>query len=392
MNVPAAMSASVLMDEAASRAGSDEWGDLAFTTPLALLLESCAETESLTSDGWRVLRSVVLRRLRNRLALQSRLRRHPDLAVTPQPAVVITGLPRTGTTLLHNLLSLDGELRALRLWEALRPFPTPGEEGPDRGALVQQAQSWLATFYGLAPGMRAIHPLTAEGPEECDALLQNSFASQHLDDMFDAPDYSAWFATDPLGAAYCEYALQLAALSEPAVRIGAPPPTWVLKSPGHLGHLDGLLDALPGAVVLHCHRDPLESVPSYASLIRTVRAPHVERLDPVVVGRQALERSAQAVQRAMEVRHAVGSEPFVDVSYARLVGDVWGVVSDIYRRLDRPLLPALRFRMERWLLANPQHVHGPHRYGLDDFGLHAQEVTEAFTSYTARFGGLVAAS
>lgn len=385
------MSVPALMDEAASRAGSDEWGDLAFTVPLALLLESCAETASLTSDGWRVLRSVVLRRLRNRLALQGRLRRHPDLAETPLPAVVITGLPRTGTTLLHNLLSLDSELRALRLWEALRPFPTPGDAGPGRAALVQQAQSWLANFYGLAPGMRTIHPLTAEGPEECDALLQNSFASQHLDDMLDVRDYSTWFATDPLRAAYRDYALQLAALSEPVVSTGPVASTWVLKSPGHLGHLDGLLQALPGAMILHCHRDPLEAVPSYASLIRTVRSPHTERLDPALVGRQALERSVLAVHRALVARDTADHGRFVDVSYARLVGDVWSVMSDIYQAFGRPLLPGVRFRMERWLLANPQHLHGPHRYGLDEFGLRAPEVTQAFTGYTARFGALVSA-
>ncbi len=390
------LSASSLMDEAASRAGSDDWGNGAFIPALTLLVQSCQRTASLTPGGWRVLRSVVLRHLRNRLGLAERLRRNPGLASTAVPAVVVTGLPRTGTTLIHNLLALDPELRALRLWEALRPFPALGPEGPGTTTLVEQADAWLANFYELAPDMRAIHALSAEGPEECDALLQNSFASQHLDDMFDAEDYSAWFANDPLDEAYRYFALQLAALSETALLEGSSGAergagTWVLKSPGHLGHLDALLGALPGAVVVHCHRNPLEAVPSYASLIRTVRAPHTERLDAAVVGRQALDRSCRAVRRALDVRNSGGDGPFLDLAYTGLVGDPLGVMTEVYERFGRPLRPALVARMEQWLDANPQHLHGPHPYAMGEFGLRTGEVSEAFASYLDRFGALLEA-
>jgi hypothetical protein len=405
LSAAAPLSVESLMDEAASRAASDDWGDLGFTATLGLLLDSCTRSAALTPAGWGVLRSVVLRHLRNRLALQDRLRCRPDLRDGPTTAVVVTGLPRTGTTLVHNLLALDGELRALRLWEALRPFPPLGEKAPGKAALVEQAQAWLARFYQLAPGMRAVHPATAEGPEECDALLQNSFASQHIDDMVDADAYSAWFATDPLRDEYRYYALQLAAMTEdergaapdggadasglsvpPEPGAASPASTWVLKSPGHLGHLDALLDAIPRAVVLHCHRHPVEAVPSYASLIRTVRAPHTERLDPGLVGRQALERSCLAVRRALAVREAAGASRFVDVSYGRLVAEPLAVMGEVYDRLGRPLRAEVRADMGRWLVANPQHLHGPHNYGLDDFALNAGQVSDAFAPYLDRLG------
>jgi hypothetical protein len=135
----------------------------------------------------------------------------------------------------------------------------------------------------------------------------------------------------------------------------------------------------------------LEAVPSYASLIRAVRAPHTEVLDPVVVGRQALERSALAMRRAVDVRETRGDTQFLDLPYARLVGDPLGVMAEIYGRLGRPLPSSLLARMEQWLGVNPQHRHGAHAYDLDEFGLRQAEVTEAFAPYLDRFGALVEA-
>ncbi len=407
------LSVESLLEEAGSRAGTGDWGDLEFVRTLDLLLDSCRETAELTPSGWQVLRKVVIRHLRNRLALRDRLRRLPATGGPPARPIVITGLPRTGTTLLHNLLAQDGEHRVLRLWEGLRPAAAGAPDGPGRPALVEQAASWLRRFQAVAPDFAAIHPLSPEGPEECDALLQNSFASQHFDDMFNAERYSRWLATADLHGEYRYYALQLAVLSapgsdarEPTVRSGAPgtrraggeatnegapAQTWVLKSPAHLGHLDALLDVLPDPTIVHCHRRPDQAVGSYASLIRAVRAPHTERLDPVLVGSQALERSSLAMQRGLEVRDTAATGRFVDVSYDRLVRDPLGTVAGIYERLDRRLSPDAQAGMRRWLAGNPQHRDGVHRYGLAEFGLSAEEVTESFDEYLRRFGALASA-
>lgn len=375
-----------LMDEVAVRAGTDDWGDLGFTHPLGLLLDSCRDSASLTPSGRQVLRGTVLRHLGNRLALQAHVRRHPVLTApaSSQLMVIITGLPRTGTTLLHNLLAQDGEHRFLRLWEALRPAQSHGDDQSERCA-VATAQAWLERFYALVPSFKSIHPVTADGPEECDALLQNSFASQHFDDMFDARAYSHWFATTGLLDAYRYYAFQLEVLS--AFDDQTKP--WVLKSPGHLGHLDALLHVFPHALVVHCHRHPTQAVTSYASLIRAVRSPHTDRLDPAVVGRQALERSMLAMKRALEIRDATTGDRFMDVAYGHLVRRPLEVVADIYEQLGRLVPLVAQDRMRGWLRDHPQGGYGPHRYGLDEFGLSADEVVGSFSFYLSRFGSLV---
>lgn len=381
---PTEISVPSLMAEAAERAGSEDFGDLEFTHALELLLASCRETDTLTSLGWRVLRSAALRHLRNRLLIQAFVRTHPRVAENPPLGViVITGLPRTGTTLLQNLLALDPGNRFLRLWEALRPLP-PADES-ERAALIERSRSWLERFYELVPGFRAIHPLGPEGPEECDTLLQNSFTSQHFDDMFDAPAYSDWLAGANLAREYAHYALQLRVLASSDTEAAS----WVLKSPLHVGHLDALLAALPGALVVHCHRDPLEAVSSYASLIATLRSAYSDEVSPRAVGRQALGRCETALARALALRQPDGPGTFVDVSHRDLVRDPIVVARHVYRGAGRALGGDVEARMRQWVARNPRDRHGEHRYSAADFGLSKQEVAPAFAPYSERFAAVL---
>lgn len=374
------------MEHAAQQVGSDDWGDPGFATALDLLLASCRERDALTPFGQKVLRSAALRHLRNRLMVQAFVRANPGIEQRSlHAAIVITGLPRTGTTVLQHLLALDPDNRFLVLWEALRPVPP--QDAAARVALIEQARAWLEQFYELVPGFRAIHALTPEGPEECDALLQNSFASQHFDDMFDAPAYSHWLSHANLTDEYSHYALQLRVLAsaDPAPR------AWLLKSPLHVAHQDVLLQVLDGALVVHCHRRPLAAVTSYASLIATLRSTYDEDVSLHTVGRQALERSATAMTRALAVRESAGSDAFVDVSLGEIVRDPIAVVREIYRRAGRATTEPFEASMRQWIADNPIDRHGAHRPVAADFGLTEEDVAAAFAPYSERFGELVGA-
>jgi len=381
---PPELSVPSLLEEAAVRSGLEDWGDLGFAATLSLLIQSCGETAALNRVGWDVLRKVALRHLRNRLYVEAASASRPERAEPDINApVVVTGLARTGTTLLHNLLALDPANRALRFWEALHPVPPDPSRGTSEDTLVAQAEEWLERLYALAPGFRAIHAATARGPEECDALLQNSFASQHFDDMFRAEAYSHWLNHAALMDEYRYYARQLRLLTRPedAGR------RWVLKSPSHLGYLDTVRATFPGAVIVHCHRDPCEAVASYASLVMAVRAPYSDGVTPADVGRHALERSALAVDRALAVRALSGDEEFVDVAYGDLVSRPVREVRRLYARLGRPLSDEAATAMGRWLLDHPRHRHGRHEYSLEQFGLSPATVRDRLADYTDRFPG-----
>ncbi|MDQ4070313.1 MAG: sulfotransferase [Actinomycetota bacterium] len=383
MASPLTLSVAVMVEEAAARAGPWD-GDVPFVATLELLVDSCRRTGALTPTGSQVLHKAAVRHLRNLRYLQAFVDDHPDVTDRPLDApLVVTGLPRTGTTLLHNLLACDPAHRVLRFWEALHPVP-PHAGGPSAEALQAQAARWLEGFYRLVPEFRAIHGATPTAPEECDALLQNTFASQHFDDMFDAVAYSEWLADAALTDEYQHYAFQLRVLSAD----GEPGTTWALKSPSHLGHLDALLAALPGCTVVVCHRQPHRAVASYASLVHALRRAYSDDVSPVAIGRQALERAATAMGRALAVRSTAPPGTFVDVPYRELVRDPISVVRTVYEQRGRALEEEAEERMRRWARENPQHKHGPHRYALADFGLTTDQVDAAFAPYMERFGPL----
>ena len=371
------------METVSQRTGSDDWGDGPFVDALRLLL-SCADDEALNDLGRRVLRSIALRHLRNRLEIQAFVRSHPDAtqAALLRP-IVVTGLPRTATTALQSLLALDPAHRSLHLWEALRPVPAAG--AADRSARVTDAAEWLRHFYDAVPGFRTIHPLTADGPEECDALLQNSFASTHFDDMFDVPAYSTWLTTASLADEYAHYAAQLRVLAS----CDETPARWVLKSPIHLGHLDDLLQALPDALIVHCHRDPLQAVASYASLMTALRGAYSVHIDRRLIGAEAQRRCERGVARALAVRESAIPGQFIDVAHDQVVTDPIGAVHAVYAAAGETLDAGVALRMREWVRANPKGSHGEHRYSAADFGIDAEAIGESFAAYTDQFEALV---
>ncbi len=384
-----------VLEEAATRSGLWDWGDMEFTEPLRLLLESARREGALNSVGRDVLHKVVIRHLRNRLSLQAFVKAHPEVRVAPvrQP-VFITGLPRTGTTVLHNMMAADPANRVLRFWEALRVCnPATGTAGCCEDTLVAEAEVWLERLYALAPYFRAIHASTATGPEECDALFQNCFASQHFDDMFRAEEYSAWLTSASLRPEYANYRLQLRSLQLQSLSLNdgqGGERRWVLKSPSHLGYLTALFETFPDATVVFCHRDPDDAVASYASLVMNVRKPYSDIVTPEVVGAHALRRCTEAMRRALETRDAVGDERFVDVAYQELVDDPIGAVRRLYERIGRSLGEDEETAMRGWLQGNPRNRHGAHRYDLSQFGLSSEAVAEGLGSYLDRFGAELA--
>lgn len=373
-----------LMDKAVEIAGTDEWGDLGFIANLELLVESCVDTAALNQLGQRVLRSVVVRHLANRLALQAHLAEHPDaISRDLGSPVIVTGVPRTGTTLLHHLLAVDPAHRVIRFWEALRPVPPDPAKRESRAQRIRQAEAWLEKLYEMVPSFRTIHGATPTGPEECDALLQNDFASHHFDDMFNASAYSDWLATASLRREYGSYARQLRVLTRPGSTL-----RWVLKSPSHLGHLDAVLAVCPQATIVVCHRQPREAVPSYASLLLNLRRTYSNRTSAAVIGRQALERCTVAIERALDVRRRHPGR-FVDVAYGRLANDPIATMRTLYGQLGRSLPARTETEMVRWLSDHPRHAHGVHRYGSGGFGISPEDISTRLGPYIEQFAPLL---
>jgi hypothetical protein len=355
-------------------------GDASYREPLSRLVRSIEDEARLHPVGRLITRTRLVSALANRARLTALYRSFPEIDRQPLTRpIVIVGLPRTGTTLLHRLLAGDsGRMRALMSWEALMPAPLPGEEHP-KARMLGAERGEKALKY-LAPDFFAVHPIDALGPEEEILLLDLAFRSTVPEATMHVPSFAAWLEGVDQGPAYQDMARALKALSwqrRPAAREWR----WVLKTPHHLEWLDELPKVLEDPVIVWTHRDPLEVVPSFCSMIAHGRGVFSDAVDPLEIGRSWLRKAQRMVGRAMDARPRLGEDRFVDIRYKDLIKDPVAAARVIQERAGLTFDEATEQRMRRTLEQEKKDRHGVHRYGLELFGLTPGDVNGALGRY-----------
>ena len=352
----------------------------AINVALERLVEALEREARLTLLGRLTVRRYLASLLETALLLQQERTRSP--AVTEQritAPVFIVGLPRTGTTLLHNLLVQDPETRAPLTWEAM--FPAGFPQSP----LALRRAKWkasvrLAMANRITPKFQRLHPLGFDRPEECVALMAPGCASALFHTLYRVPSYQDWFESDRKAPGF---EMHFRVLQQLQFRRG--PRRWVLKCPAHLFSLDALLRRYPDARLIHIHRDPLRAIPSIASLNATLRAGFSSRVDPGEIGRDCALRWSRALERFLQRRDSLAAERVADVAYSELVASPIATVERLYEHLGWPLSVHARASMRTYLTANPKDAHGTHRYSLQAFGLDARQEQQRFAHYCERF-------
>jgi hypothetical protein len=381
-----------LLEAASEQAGGlDDFGDDHFREPLARFLESAATETPFVPGGIEGLRQEVVRLLVNRLLTQDGFNRYPEIR-DEQVAdpIVITGLPRTGTTKLQRMMGADPAKQAVQLWRVLFPAPLPGTEGAQPDPRIALAEQFTAQIAALEPDFMAAHAMVATEPEEEALLAQSTFDRLGvLNWMYDVPGYHRWLQPRDQTDAYRYLADQLRYLQwQDGGRRGRP---WVLKAPGHTANIETLLDVFPRATIVHCHRDPVVVLPSFCRLVELIWRTRGHRENPHRVGEFLLDLLPGELARNLEQRARLGSgAPIVDLRFDDIVNDPFRVIGEIHERHGSVLTDASRAAMTGWSDANPAGKHGAHAYSLERYGLTGDGVREAFADYYRHFSGVLA--
>jgi len=375
--------ADALMAGARRSTGLDDFGQPPPQKPLRVLSESCEREAGLTLFGRLAMRGDIQRMLVNRLRIQEDRRRLPAIAGERiERPLFITGLPRTGTTLLHALLALDPAHRAPLTWETMYPSPPPYEGGRDDSAVrIKRTARRLRWLDRLAPRFQAIHEVGAELPQECIAIMAHTFISLRFLVTHRLPEYAEYLSRADDKPAYEFHRRFLQHL-----QFQASPRRWVLKAPAHLPALGALLAVYPDARIIQTHRDPMESIPSLASLRTELRQCFAREVDPAVVGPEVAAYWARSLERAGEVRQQADTGHFYDVRYEDLMNDPLGTLRALYDRLGLAWSREVETRMRNYLDANPQGKHGRHHYRLQHFGLETASIGRLYAQYRTRMG------
>jgi hypothetical protein len=374
-----ALGADALHRAAYARASSSSYGAWNFAEPLERLLKAYHDDAKLTTRGRITAREYLVSLLDNLLRMETE--RAASSQIEQQRIVApvfIIGLPRTGTTHLHNLISEDPGNRAPLTWEVM--YPAAARSATDVARARGQTASRLGWADRLAPEFMRIHPIAADLPQECIAITAQVFMSIQFHTTHDVASYQDWFesANQKLGFDFHHRFLQHLQAKSLGHR-------WVLKAPGHLFALAGLLERYPDARIVHTHRDPLRVMASMASHATVLRRAFSDSADPPLIAKDWADRWARALDTFLAVRDRARPEQFLDVSFESIERDALGTVERVYDFLGWPLTTDARAAMQRFLAANPKNKHGVHRYTLEQFGLSRAAESARFRKYCERF-------
>ena len=370
-----------MIAEAKKKTGLSRFDDDSFIEPLRRLCESIESEAKLHPVGRYIIRDRLVGILTNKLRMQATLEAHPQIADIPIEApIVIAGLQRTGTTMLHRLIAADPAIRSLATWEAGSPVPKPQRAGNGQDARIAEAKRTEKGLQYLSPAFFAIHPIDAHQPEEEIMLLDHSFLSTSFEATLHVPTFAAWLQKQDQLPAYRGLKRMLQYL-----RFQRGPDRWVLKTPHHLEWLDPLLEVFADAKLVQTHRDPCKTMGSFASMIAHARGIMSDEVDPVEVASHWANKVERMVTRATLTRDRVGEDRFIDVSYYDLIKDPFPQIERIYAFADQPLTQTALAAMKRARQANKQNKHGKHSYNLADFDLTKESIDARLKAYRDRF-------
>ena len=376
-----ALDPSALLDKAQRQTGLSDFGGKSFHEPFEILLQSLRDEAKLNARGVLMMHRTMLRLLSNRLCTEQAFAEKPALAETPIPRpLYVIGFPRTGTTLLHNLLACDPAARWMRLWEGLYPAPAPQSLEDD--PRISEVEEWAAGFEKVAPRLAAAHKLAPRGPEECLWLIEHTFNDLIFELRAHVPTYSRWLAEHEADIDIHHYYRRLLQLLGAHCRGNH----WVFKAPRHLPGLAGLLAVFPEARIVQTHRDPAAVLPSLCSLCEILRGAASDAVDKPAIGAHWHARLKAIFEQATAVRATAAEGQILDIQYADLVADPIATVQHIYAHHGYEFTEPFEAAMRQWLAANRQHKHGAHRYTLEEYGLSEEQVHEDFSEYTREFG------
>jgi hypothetical protein len=294
----------------------------------------------------------------------------------------VLGLPRTGTSILHELLAQDPAVRTPMTWEVQRVWPPPERASFESDPRIAEAERHYAGVDRVLPEFRRIHRMGARLPQECVALTCHDFASLVFHTSHRVTRYQAWLDRAQLDWVYASHRRQLQYLEW-----RCPAERWVLKSPGHLWTLDALLRTYPDARIVQTHRDPLRVIASLAHLVAVLRGLASDRIDRAEIGADWTARLADGLGRTLALRRAGALPPerVFDVQFAEFVGNEIETIRRIYDHFGFELSPEAEARMRRYLAVNGKDSAGAHRYRLADAGLDAAAERRRYADYVEHF-------
>lgn len=354
-----------LVNTAMRKSGLKDFGEDYWRSPLQMMCDDLDQLAELTLYGRLMARSDILQWLNTRLQIIDLCKQHPEILEQPVPTpTFIVGLPRSGTSILFEVLAQDPDVGVPEMWEALIPCPPPEAATYDTDPRIEQAHQLVTQWNRMVPEFATMHEMAGRIPSECGLLMAGSFISDHNASLHMTDNYGGWHAQADLTKAYewHKIVLQVLQWKNPRKR-------WLLKAPAHQSKLDVLLKIYPDAQIIQTHRDPIACMGSATSLMaclykmRSDKAFNAAAFDEFLVGEATAQRLELVIDQVAD--GVVPESRICDSRYCDLMDEPIACVEKIYGHFGMPLSDGTKQRMLDYLAGKPKGKFGKHSYESD---------------------------
>ena len=352
-------------------------GEDDYSEPLEILINSANKNNKFNLFGSIAFKN----QLKDRLKVRSKLYNFIKDKDLPSPAdpIFVTGLPRSGTTFLFNLLALDSNHRSPRYWEIMSPLPIVNN------VFQLKKREWkinaeLKFARTIIPKLRSMHHIRAQTPEECELIATMNVRSFVYMCMANVPEYIEYLKDCSFESVFMWHKRFFQMLE-----VNGRPKRWLLKDPSHIGHIPEILSTYPNAKFINIHRNPLESVGSFCSLTKNIRSAFTKNVDPKEVGNMVLDFWQHNLNRGIIEKQKLLSDQIADISYTNFIKDPLNIIKDVYAKLGIDMNIETENKMKQYLINQSNLKKQQHTYSLDEFGLSDEKVNHHFKNYMMNY-------
>lgn len=370
-----------LIDKATRLTGYEDFGSDSFRKGLEVICESYSTEANFNTLGRIAAEQALVNLLAHRLNLVEWEKQHPEVHQQQiRTPWIVTGLPRSGTSLMSTLLDLDNNIRSPTVWETQYPIPPATLANRYSDPRIRKTAKTLAQVEKLAPCLPAIHNMEPMVTQECLLITNLDFRSLFFESLALCPTYGKWYVTESMQSAY-ELHKRLLKIWQNEI----PTRYWALKAPNHMHGIDDLLAVYPDARMIWMHRDPAVCISSITSLMLAMEKPFNKSIDPVVGGAHFNWMYHTGIEMTMDYDARQQGNWCCHVHYHDFMADPEGTMERVYTHFNEELMPDHLERLKAWIRQRPKNTFGRHVYPLEDFGLSAEKLHSQYADYISRF-------
>lgn len=366
---------------ASERTGLNDFGPADYEDAMRLVLSDIDKYATYNEAGVQTIFAQIVNNLAGRLVAQKSFTDHPELLDTPiEKPVFIIGTPRSGTTVLHRLITSESSIQTLPYWLGNLPVPRPPRDQWEDNPWYQMVdQEYVQKFYKARPEAATLHPIKADKADECRWVVDQSFWNTYFLSAVTAPNYTKWgMETDKLPV-YEYYRKVLAIVSNGDTR------PWMLKDPAHMFCIDAIMSVFPDARILQTHREPVTGIASTSNLVWAMRRDLEPELTAPDVGELILKTWGVGLKMMEESRRKYDKKQFFDVHMLETRHHPLETMQRIYEHFEMPVSEETLTAWSDELERDPNQEHSIGKYEAGDFGINETNVAEHVGVYAERY-------